>query len=101
MLRCIKVDRLPDDLQITHIEYHTLAELRMKMFFEFKDYYQWLEEGKIYMVAEVPDDCSDDIGFDDLAATGVSIVAFCYEPAPKPTILAVGDGSVRQWRDKI
>lgn len=51
------------------------------------------------MVAKVPDDCSDDISFEDLASAGVDIVAYCYEP--KPTILAVGDGSVRQWRDKI
>ena len=99
MLKCVRVDRLPDDLQVTHIKYHTLAELRMKIFFEFKDYCNGLEEGKMYMVAEVPDDCSDDVSFDDLASTGVNIVAYCYEP--KPTILAVGDGSVRQWRDKI
>lgn len=99
MLKCTRVDRIPDDIMVTYIKYHTLAELRMKMFFEFKDYYHGLEDGKNYMVAEVSDDCSDDIGFDDLAATGVSIIAFCYEPTP--TILAVGDGSVRQWRDKI
>lgn len=99
MLKCIKVDRLPDDLQVTHIKYFTLAELRMKMFFEFKDYCDGLEEGQIYMVAETPDDCSEDVSFVDLASTGVNIVAFCYEP--KTTILAVGDGSVRQWRNRI
>lgn len=99
MLKCTRVDRLPDDLQVTHIKYSTLAELRMKMFFEFKDYCDGLEEGQIYMVAETPDDCSEDVSFVDLASTGIDIIAFCYEP--KPTILAVGDGSVRQWRNRI
>lgn len=95
----MRVDSLPDDIQFTHIKYHTLAELRMKMFFDFKDYCDGLEEGQIYMVAKIPDDCQDDVSFDDLASAGVNIVVYCYEP--KPTILAVGDGSVRQWRDKI
>lgn len=93
MLKCIKVNRLPDDLQFTHIKYSTLAELRMKMFFDFKDYCDGLEEGQTYMVAEVPDDCSADISFYYLASNGVDIVAYCYEP--KPTIVAVGDGSCR------
>lgn len=99
MLKCVRVDRLPDDLQVTHIKYHTLAELRMKMFFEFKDYCDGLEEGQIYMAAEVPDDCSDDVSFVDLVSTGIDVITFSYEP--KPTILAVGDGSIRQWRNKI
>lgn len=99
MLKCIRVDRLPDDLMVTHIKYHTLAGLRMKMELEFDEVCDGLEEGQIYMVAKFPDDCQDDISFYDLASTGVNIVAYCYEP--KPIILAVGDGSVRQWRDKI
>lgn len=99
MLKCVKVDRLPDDLMVTHIKYHTLAGLRMKMELEFDEVCDGLEEGKTYMVAKVLDNYSDDISFYDLASTGVNIVAYCYEP--KPTILAVGDGSVRQWRDKI
>lgn len=99
MLKCIKVDRLPDDLMVTHIKYHTLAGLRMKMELEFDEVCDGLEEGKTYMVAKVLDNCSDDVSFYDLASAGVCIVVYCYEP--KPTILAVGDGSVRQWRDKI
>lgn len=99
MLKYVRVDRLPDDLMVTHIKYHTLAGLRMKMELEFDEVCDGLEEGQTYMIAKVPDDCSDDISFDDLAFTGVNIVAYCYEP--EPTILAVGDGSVRQWRDKI
>lgn len=99
MLKCIRVDRVPDDIMVTYIKYHTLAGLRMKMEFEFDEVYDGLEEGQIYMVARIPDDCQDDISFYDLASTGVNIVAYCYEP--KPIILAVGDGSVRQWRDKI
>lgn len=99
MIKCVKVDRLPNDLQVTHIKYSTLAELRTKMFFEFKDYCDGLEEGQTYMVSEVPDDCSDDVSFYDLASTGIDIIAFCYEP--KPTIVAVGDGSVRSWRNRV
>lgn len=80
MIICRRVDRLPDDIQFTHIKYHTLAELRMKMFFDFKDYCDGLEEGQTYIVAEVSDDYSDDVSFYDLASTGVDIVAYRYEP---------------------
>ena len=82
MLKCMRVDRLPDDLQVTHIKYHTLAGLRMKIYIEFEEDVDGLEEGQIYMVAKVPDDCSDDISFADLASAGVNIVAYCYEPEP-------------------
>ena len=99
MLKCTRVDRVPDDIMVTYIKYHTLAGLRMKMALEFDEVCNWLEEGQIYMVAKIPDDYSDDVSFYDLASAGVSIVAYYYEP--EPTILAVGDGSVRQWRDKI
>ena len=99
MLKYVRVDRVPDDIMVTYIKYHTLAGLRMKIFLDFEEDCYWLEEGQTYMVAKVPDDCSDDVSFDDLASAGVHIVAYCYEP--KPTILAVGDGSVRQWRNKI
>jgi hypothetical protein len=99
MLKCIRVDRLPDDLMVTHIKYHTLAGLRMKMELEFDEVCDGLEDGQIYMVAKVSDGCSDDVSFYDLASTGVNIVAYCYEP--EPTILAVGDGSIRCWRNKI
>lgn len=99
MLKCTRVDRIPDDMMVTYIKYHTLAGLRMKIELEFDEVCDGLEEGQIYMVAKVPDDCSDDVSFDDLASAGVHIVAYCYEPMP--TILAVGDGSVRQWRDKV
>lgn len=78
----MRVDRLPDDLLVTHIKYHTLAGLRMKMFIEFEDDVDGLEEGQTYMVAKVPDDCSEDISFYNLASTGVNIVAYCYEPKP-------------------
>lgn len=99
MLKCVRVDKLPDDLMVTHIKYHTLAGLRMKMELEFDEVYDGLEEGQTYMVAKIPDDCQDDVSFDDLASVGACIVAYCYEPTP--TILAVGDGSVRTWRNKI
>ena len=82
MLKCMRVDRLPDDLLVTHIKYHTLAGLRMKMYIEFEDNVDGLEEGQTYMVAKVPDDCPDDISFKDLASAGVDIVAYCYEPEP-------------------
>lgn len=82
MLKCMRVDRLPDDLQFTYIKYHTLAGLRMKMYIEFEDNVDGLEEGQTYIVAKVPDDCSDDISFEDLASAGVNIVAYCYEPEP-------------------
>ena len=78
----MRVDRLPDDLLVTHIKYHTLAGLRMKMYIEFEDNVDGLEEGQTYMVAKVPDDCPDDISFKDLASAGVDIVAYCYEPEP-------------------
>lgn len=52
------------------------------MFIEFGDDCDGLEEGQTYMVAKVPDDCSDDISFEDLASAGVDIVAYCYEPEP-------------------
>ena len=99
MLKCVKVDKVPDDIMVTYIKYHTLAGLRMKMELEFDEVCDLLEDGQIYMVAKIPDDCQDDVSFDDLASAGVNIVVYRYEP--KPTILAVGDGSVRQWRDKI
>ena len=99
MLKCVRVDRLPYDLQVTHIKYHTLAGLRMKMELEFDEVCDGLEEGKTYMVAKVPDIYPDNVSFDDLAYAGVNIVVYCYEP--KPTILVVGDSSVRQWRNKI
>ena len=99
MFKCVRVDRVPDDLMVTYIKYHTLAGLRMKMELEFDEVCDGLEEGQIYMVAKVPDDYSDDVSFEDLASIGVNIVAYCYEP--KPIILAVGDGSVRYWRDKV
>ena len=99
MLKCTRVDRIPDDIMVTYIKYHTLAGLRMKMELEFDEVYDGLEEGQTYMVAKIPDDCLDDVSFYDLASTGVNIVAYCYEP--EPTILAVGDGSIRQWRNRI
>lgn len=34
------------------------------------------------MVAKIPDDCSDDVSFYDLASAGVNIIAYCYEPEP-------------------
>lgn len=82
MLKCTRVDRVPDDIMVTYIKYHTLAGLRMKMELEFDEVCDWLEDGQIYMVAKVPDDCSDDISFDDLASAGVNIIAYCYEPEP-------------------
>lgn len=82
MLKCIKVDRVPDDIMVTYIKYHTLAGLRMKMYIEFEDNVDGLEEGQTYMVAKVPDDCPDDISFYDLASAGVNIIAYCYEPEP-------------------
>ena len=82
MLKCVKVDKVPDDIMVTYIKYHTLAGLRMKMYIEFEEDVDGLEEGQIYMVAKVLDDCSDDISFDDLASAGVNIIADCYEPEP-------------------
>lgn len=82
MLKYIRVDRVPDDIMVTYIKYHTLAGLRMKMYIEFEEDVDGLEEGQIYMVAKVPDDCSDDVSFADLASAGVNIVAYCYEPEP-------------------
>ena len=82
MLKCIKVDRVPDDIMVTYIKYHTLAGLRMKIYIEFEENCDGLEEGQTYIVAKVPDDCSDDISFEDLASAGVNIVAYCYEPEP-------------------
>lgn len=82
MIKCMRVDRIPDDLMVTYIKYHTLAGLRMKMYIEFEDYFDGLEEGQTYMVAKVPDDCSDDDSFADLASAGADIVAYCYEPEP-------------------
>ena len=82
MIKCIRVDRIPDDIMVTYIKYHTLAGLRMKLYIDFKDTFSELEEGQIYMVAKVPDDCSDDISFEDLASAGVNIIAYCYEPEP-------------------
>ena len=99
MIKYMRVDRIPDDIMVTYIKYHTLAGLRMKMELEFDEVCDGLEEGQTYMVAKVPDIYSDDVSFDDLASAGVNIVAYCYEP--KPIILAVGDGSVRRWRDRI
>lgn len=82
MLKCTRVDRVPDDIMVTYIKYHTLAGLRMKMELEFDEVCDWLEDGQIYMVAKIPDDCSDDVSFADLASAGVNIVAYCYEPEP-------------------
>ena len=82
MLKCVKVDKVPDDIMVTYIKYHTLAGLRMKMYIEFEEDVDGLEEGQIYMVAKVLDDCSDDISFDDLASAGVNIIVDCYEPEP-------------------
>ena len=82
MLKCVKVDRVPDDIMVTYIKYHTLAGLRMKMELEFDEAYDGLEEGQTYMVAKVPDDYSDDVSLADLASAGVNIVAYCYEPEP-------------------
>lgn len=94
MIVCIRVDRIPDDLQVTYIKYHTLAGLRMKIFLDFNDNFDGLEEGQTYVVAKVPDDYSDDIRLDDLASLGVDIIAYCYEPKPA-IVVAVGDGSCR------
>ena len=99
MIKCMRMNRLPDDLQFTFIKYHTLAGLRMKMFIEFGDDCDGLEEGQTYMVAKVPDDYNDDISFEDLASAGINIVAYCYEPKPA-IVVAVGDGSAREWRNK-
>lgn len=82
MIKCIRVDRIPDDIMVTYIKYHTLAGLRMKMYIEFEEDVDGLEEGQIYMVAKVPDDCPDDVSFADLASAGVNIIAYCYEPEP-------------------
>lgn len=78
----MRVDRLPDDIMVTYVQYHTLAGLRMKMELEFDEVYDGIEEGPTYIVAKVPDDCSDDISFEDLASAGVDIIAYCYEPEP-------------------
>ena len=78
----MRVDRVPNDIMVTYIKYHTLAGLRMKMYIEFEEDVDGLEEGQIYMVAKVPDDCPDDVSFADLASAGVNIVAYCYEPEP-------------------
>lgn len=82
MIKCIRVDRIPDDIMVTYIKYHTLAGLRMKMYIEFEEDVDGLEEGQIYMVAKVLDDCPDDVSFADLASAGVNIIAYCYEPEP-------------------
>lgn len=82
MLKCMRVDRVPDDIMVTYIKYHTLAGLRMKMELEFEEDVDGLEEDQIYMVAKIPDDCSDDVSFANLASAGVNIVAYCYEPEP-------------------
>lgn len=67
---------------VTYIKYHTLAGLRMKMYIEFEDNLDGLEEGQTYMVAKIPDDCPDDVSFANLASAGVNIVAYCYESEP-------------------
>ena len=82
MIKCIRVDRLPDDLMFTYIKYHTLAGLRMKLYIDFKDTFSGLEEGQTYVVAKVPDDYSDDESLAGLASAGVDLVAYCYEPEP-------------------
>ena len=63
MLKCVRVDKLPDDIMVTYIKYHTLAGLKMKMELEFDEVYDGLEEGQTYMVAKIPDDCSDNVSF--------------------------------------
>ena len=82
MLKCTRVDRVPDDIMVTYIKYHTLAGLRMKIELEFEEACDGLEEGQTYMIAKVPNDLSDDLSFDDLASVGVNIIAYCYEPKP-------------------
>lgn len=54
---------------------------------------------KCFEFDKLPDGVVEYVSFYDLASAGVNIVAYCYEP--EPTILAIGDGSVRQWRNKI
>lgn len=54
---------------------------------------------KCMRVDRLPDDYNDDISFEDLASAGVNIVAYCYEPKPA-IVVAVGDGSAREWRNK-
>lgn len=80
MLKCIKVDRLPDDLRITRIAYHTLAGLRMKIELEFEDTCDGLKEGPTYIVAKVPDDYSGNIDLDSLLLIGTDIVTYYYVP---------------------
>lgn len=46
MLKCTRVDRIPDDIMVTYIKYHTLAGLRMKMELEFDEVCDGLEEVK-------------------------------------------------------
>ena len=82
MLKCVKVDRVPDDIMVTYIKYHTLAGLRMKLYIDFKDTFSGLEDGQTYIVAKVPDDYSDDVSLADLASAGVDLVAYYYEPEP-------------------
>ena len=84
MIKCIKVDRLPDDLQIRCISYHTLAGLKMKIELEFDETCDGLEEGPTYVVVKVPDDYSGDMDLTELVSTGVSVVAYCH--VPKVTI---------------
>lgn len=80
MIKCIKVDRLPDDLQIRCISYHTLAGLKMKIELEFDETCDGLEEGPTYVVAKIPDDYSGDINLDKLTSIGVNVVGYCYVP---------------------
>lgn len=80
MIKCIKVDGLPDDLQITYIAYHTLAELKMKIELEFEDTCDELKDGPTYIVAKVPDDYSGNIDLDSLLLVGTNIVSYCYIP---------------------
>lgn len=91
MLKCIKIDRLPDDLQIRYISYHTLAGLKMKIELEFDETCDGLEEGPTYIVAKVSDDCLDDVNLSNVAFIGINVAAYCYVPKVSINTELLGD----------
>lgn len=81
MIKCIKVDKLSDDLQIKCVSYHTLVELETKIVTEFEDTCDGLEEGPTYVVAKVPDDYSGNTSLANLIFYGTDIISYFYIPS--------------------
>lgn len=96
MLKCVKLDSIPDGLDIKYEEVNTEIGIQFLVGPEFKDTFQRIENGNVWVQVEVPEEYKDETDIFKLVEVSSEIRAYVFTGgSPMVEDKVVLDTSVR------